>query len=180
MTASGLREKNRFPKHNFNREIVYRFEPDYAGALCTYGTGSPKFTALDVNQTFWAFTSTTTAYTRLRGQRVLVLAQRPTSTASTVYTGGTYLYPLGYVEQMEVTLPPGTQWKFLACQRTSLPKMANVALLYGYDITAASPLSPSAEQTLLKVSHMMSQNVVVQLTLSLMGAADNATENIGG
>lgn len=53
---------------------------------------------------------------RLHGPRILLLFQRPSGN----YRAGSYLYPLGYVEQQEVTLPGGTRWHSIACERVNV------------------------------------------------------------
>jgi hypothetical protein len=138
LTASGLRVLARNASlAAFQEQVVFRGEPDYEGAPCAYGDGTPAFEAMHSHETLFGWTSTSASANyslawdggsprlRVHYRRSLVGSFVSRATCA--------------VWQIEVTIPPGRVVKHLACERRLLPQWANnstsvpVAILYEYD-----------------------------------------------
>jgi hypothetical protein len=138
LTASGLRVLARNASlAAFQEQVVFRGEPEYTGAPCVYGDGTPAFEAMRSRETLFGWTSTSSSANyslawdgnsprlRVHFRRSLVGSFVSRATCA--------------VWQIEVTIPPGRLVKHLACERRLLPQWANnstsvpVAILYEYD-----------------------------------------------
>lgn len=132
--------------------VVYRGEPDYDGAPCLYGDGTPAFETLSTREvTFgWTSTSASSNYSLewpffRNSPRLRVHMRRPGI--------GSFLGAATCAEwQVEVTLPPGARIKYLGCERVVLPTWNGtavpVAVLYEYDATAGDA-TPAQEASML-------------------------------
>ncbi len=152
LTASGLRVLGANGTL-VQPSIVYRGEPEFAGAPCTFGSGLPAFETLHTREESFGWTSTSASANYslawpffANSPRLRVHLRRPGV--------GSFVGAATCADwQVEVTLPPGARVKHLACERRLLPTWNGtavpVAILFQYDATAGEA-PPAQEAAMLK------------------------------